>query len=73
MPFNYSAVIIFAKVNNDKTDEFNRLLSIIHKTLSHLRNLSWTVTPLTTSDTPSVSLILAASDLIGYTSTLKCW
>lgn len=34
MPFNYSAVIIFAKVNNDKIDEFNRLLSIIHKTES---------------------------------------
>ena len=48
MPLNYSALIIFAKVNNDQIDEFNRLLSIIHKTLTHLRNLSWTVTLLTT-------------------------
>lgn len=39
-PFNYSSVLIFAKVSNDKIDKFNRLLSIIHTTLSHLRNLS---------------------------------
>ena len=58
MPFNYSAVIIFAKVSNDQIGKYSRLLSIIYKTLSRLRNLSWTVTPLTTSDTPFLWFLL---------------